>query len=485
MSLKSQAIKGFGWSVFENIFSQGTVFVVYVVLARLLTPEDFGTIAIIMAIVSISDTIADGGLSSALIQKEKVSNDDYNSVFVSNFIFSTLLYLLLVLMAGPIARIYDQHNLPKLMYVTGSILIIHSFSTIQLTMMDKHLDFKTASIINVLSTMISGAIALALAFSGFGIWSLVAFAVSEPLSETLMVWFVHKWRPSFKFVKKNFLELLNFGYKLLFAELITALYGNIYYFLIGYFFSTRTLGFYTKAQQFQAPLSGYITGAISNISFPILSTLQSDDERLRSVFSKFLKFSVFINFTALVMLAAMAEPIVILLIGEKWRDSVFYLQLLCVPGMLYPLHLLNLDLLVVKGVSDKYLRIEIIKKIILIPLVFITALFSIEVMLYGLISFSVTEYFINSSYSKKLVGYTVKDQIKDIAPYLFMALLIFGSMYGTGFLVSETVENHLYKQGAVQLFTGLIVFFVFNEIVKFEEYQEMKLWAIQLFKRKK
>ncbi len=478
MSLKEKAVKGFSWTVVEGILSQGLLFVIGIILARLLSPEEIGLVGYVTAFIAVSTSIIDGGLSSALIRKIDATDKDYNTIFYSNMAIGIALYALLVIFAEPIGIYFKEPQLPNLLIVGGIALIINSFTVIQRTLYIIKLDFRTQAIIAIVSSIIAGTIAILMAYKGFGVWSLIALTLIRQGLTSILFWIFSTWYPSFIFSKESFKSLFNFGYKLLIAELMSSLYSNIYFFLIGKAFSTAALGYYTRANQFQAPFSSNITLAIRRISFPILSSIQNDIPQLRDKFRQFLRYSVLINFTVMASIAAIAEPMILLLIGEKWATSIFYLQLLCVPGMLLPLHALNLNLLAVKGHSDILLRLEVIKKSILVPLVIFTAFFSLEIVLYGLICFAFTEYFMNSYYSKRLIGYSTLEQVKDILPFLIIAVLQFTAMYSVTFLDLEMIPMIL-----LQLAVGFLLFLIIHEKMKLAEYAEFKQKAVGIFKK--
>lgn len=478
MSLKAKAIKSFNWTVLEMIFSQGSVFLTGIILARILSPEDFGIVGLMTVFIAVSNSIVEGGFSSALIRKKDASDEDYTTVFYTNLVVGIFLYCLLFISSKNIAIFFDIPILENVLKYSGIILIINAISIIQITILTKLLDFKTQSIISICAALISGIVAIILAYQNFGIWSLVTLSILKPFLNSVLLWLQNKWRPSLSFSKSSFAELFDYGYKLLIANIINTVYKNIYYILIGKFFSPISLGYYTRAEQFQAPVANNITSTIRRISFPILSTLQDDSIKLRASFIKFLRFTIFLNFTVMITIAAVAKPIIIILIGEKWYTSIYYLQLLCIPGMLYPLQIVHLNLLLVKGHSNINLRLEIIKKIVLLPLIIGTALISIEAMLYGLILFSVIEYFINSHYTKSLINYSLKDQVKDILPFLSTAIIIFSIMFSLTFF-DLTVQQML----IFQLIAGGISFLITNEIFRLNEYLEIKIRIVKVYKK--
>ena len=399
MSLKAKAISSFNWTAFELIFNQGTIFIVGIILARVLSPKDFGIIGIITVFLAVSNSIIEGGFATALIRKTNSNDNDYNTVFYSNLIVGILLYLALLLSSEAIALFFGLPILEKTLNYSGLVLLINAISIIQRTLLTKQLNFKSLAIIAIIASVISGSIAILMAYNNYGVWSLVVLLLLKPLIQSILLWIVNKWRPGIRYSKDSFNELFSYGYKVLVAGLINTIYKNIYYVLIGKFFSPTSLGYYTRADQFQSPISGNITRAISKISFPILSTLQDDDAKLKQGFIKFLRFSIFLTSAIMASIAAMAKPLILLLIGSKWSTSIFYLQLMCIPGILYPLQILHLNLLLIKGYSGLNLKLEIIKKIILFPIIYFMALISINAMLYGLVLFSILEYFINSYFT--------------------------------------------------------------------------------------
>ena len=474
MSLKQKAITSFNWTIVDGVFGQGLNFIVGIILARILDPRDFGVIGIITAFLAISNSIVEAGFASALIRKVDTNIRDYNTMFYTNLGFGVILYIILFIMSPQIASYFNEPTLEKLLKFSGLILIINSFSLIQNTLLIKKLNFKTPTIISIISSVVAGTCSIYLALNGYGIWSLIFLSLIRQFITSILLWYSASWRPRLMYSKNSFKELFHFGYKLLLASFINTIYKNIYYVLIGKYFSPKALGYYTRADQFQAPFSSNIALAIRKISFPILSTIQDDNEKLKKSFIKFVRFSVFLNFHMLLFIAAISEPMILMVIGEKWFNSIVYLQLLCVAGLLYPLHILHLNLLVVKGFSDLNLRLEITKKIILIPIILITVSINIKVMIYGLIVFSIIEYFINSFYTKKLINYTIKQQIKDILPFILISFIVFCTVWAITLL---TISYSLML--IFQLIIGLLTFIAINETLQLIEYIEIKRFVLK------
>lgn len=468
MSLKNKAISSFNWTILDGLVSQGFLFIVGIVLARILSPEEIGIIGYLTVFLAIANIIVEAGFGSALIRKTTVNVKDYNTVFFINLITAFGLYILLYLTAEIIASFFETPILKEILQLAGAVLIINALSLIHKTQYTKFLKFKLQAIVSVTAAAISGICALIMAYAGYGVWSLVALAVVRPAIVCIVYWITNDWRPKWLFSYNSFKELFDFGYKLLLANMINTIYHNIFYIVIGKYFSTASLGFYTRAEQFKTPVSSNITAAIQRISFPILSTIKDDEERLKIAFQKFIRFAVYINFPILLGLIAMAKPMVFLLIGEKWETSILYFQLLCIAGLLYPLQILHLNLLLVKGHSNLNLRLEVIKKLILVPIIILSIKLGILFMIYGLVFFAFIEFFINSFYTRKLIGYSWKEQFMDILPILFLSLvtslIMFSILY---FKLSDLITFIL------QIIIGIFVFILGSRLLNLPEFDEV------------
>lgn len=478
MSLKRKAIAGFSWTVFEGVFSQGAIFIVGIILARLLTPKDFGVVGIITAIIAVCNSVVEAGFGSALIRKLDANNTDFNTAFYTNLVVAVLLYFVLFLLAPNIAMFFDTPILSILIQVSGLVLVINAMVIIQRSLLSKALNFKKQGIIAIISSILSGIIAVGMATLNFGVWSLVALSLFRPFFNTILLWLSSSWFPKLLFSWKSFKDLFDYGSKLLLTNLINTAYKNIYYFLIGKYFNPIALGYYTRADQFQAPFSTNITFAIRRVSFPILSNFQNDSRNLKLKFVQFIRFSMLLNFSIMLGIAATAEPLVLLLIGDKWTTSIEYLQLLCIPGILYPLQILHLNLLLIKGYSNLNLRLELIKKIILIPIILISINFGISEMIYGLMIFSIIEYFINSYYTRKIIDYPILEQFKDFFPFIIISGTTFTVMFSFTLL-----DINLMLMLVAQIISGVLTFIIINEILALKEYKMVKTRLITLFRK--
>lgn len=469
-SLKQKTVSGLIWSFIDSIASSGIQFIIGIILARLLSPREFGLIGMIMVFIAISETFINSGFSSALIRKKNCTDRDYSTVFIFNLIVGILFVILLQITAKPISLFFNEPELNNLIKVFSLVLIIDSISIIQRTILTKRVDFKLQAKISIFASLISGIISISLAYYGYGVWSLVFQRVSKQIVNSSLLWLWNKWRPKLIFCKESFQELFGFGSKLLLSGLIDTLYRNIYYLVIGKFFSASDLGYYTRAYEFSSLPSQQLNGIIGKVSYPILSMIQDDIGRLKLNYTRLIRSTMFLTFVLMMGMAATSESIIIVLIGEQWRDSVIYLQLLCFVGMMYPLHALNLNMLQVQGRSDLFLRLEIIKKIIAIPTIFIGIYWGIKIMIISMMVNTLISYYLNSYWSGKMLNYSLFKQIKDILPSFLLAITMGAVVYTLGAALNT---SNLYKL-IIQTLTGTAIILLFCEYFNFKDYIYIK-----------
>ena len=470
MTLKEKTISGLTWSFIDNIAQKGITFIIGIVLARLLLPSEFGLIGMITIFIAISTSFIDSGFGTALIRKKECTDTDYSTVFYYNLAVGICFYGVIFLSAPAISRFFNEPQLTNLVQVLGVVLIIDSFTLIQKTILTKRIDFKLQTKISVIASIVSGVVGILMAYRGFGVWSLVMKQITQRSVNSLLLWLWNSWRPLMVFSKDSFIELFSFGYKLLISALINTLYRNIYLIIIGKYFSAQELGFYTRADQFKALPSQNIDQIVSRVSYPVLAQLQDDKVALKRNYQKLIKSIMFITFILMIGMAAVAEPMVITLIGEPWRPCIVYLQLLCFVGMMYPLHALNLNMLTVQGRSDLFLKLEIIKKIMAIPVIIIGVMFGIKAMILGMIVNTQIAYFLNSYWSGKFIDYGVLEQIRDIFPSFVLAVTMALIVGAIGWLLPLGYSVKL----MVQIVSGAILVFVIAEITKIDTYLFMK-----------
>lgn len=468
-SLKNKAITSFIWSFIDLFAKQGFQLIIQIILARLLLPEYFGVIGMILIFIALSNSIVDSGFSQALIRDKNTTQEDYSTVFFFNLFIATIIYIVLYFASPLISTFFNEPQLIKIIRVVSVVLILNALGLIQSVMLIKRVDFKTQTKISVTAVMISGIITVILAFLGFGVWSLVFNILSMQLIQTVLLWIYNRWIPVLRFNIKSFKKHFNFGYKLLLSGLIDTFYNNIYYLIIGKFYSAAQLGFYTNAVKIRDQASQSIAATVQRVSYPILSTLQDDDERLKNGFKKTIKMSAFINFPLMIGLVAIANPLFLILLGEKWLPSVVYFQFLCLAGMLYPLHAINLNVLQVKGKSDLFLKLEIIKKVLLTVLIGISMMLELGIM--GLIGAAVLNsyisLFINTYFSAKEIAYSAVEQMKDLLPILIYSI----GMGVTVSLVGAILPfNKLIVLG-FQIAFGIMIYMIICKLANLEEFE--------------
>lgn len=478
-SLKHKTVKGVGWSFVDNMASSGITFFVGLILARLLTPEEYGIMAMIAIFIAVSNSIIDSGFSNALIRKIDIKRVDYNTVFYFNLVISVFIYLVLYLISPAISEFFKEPMLIKIVRVIGWTLVINALAIIPRSILVRNVDFKTQTKVSLISSISSGIVGISMATGGCGVWSLVGQQLSRQLLNTFFLWVYCHWRPVLEFSMMSFRELFGFGSKLLLSGLLDTIYKNIYYVVIGHSYTPAQLGQYTRAEQFNSIFSSNLTSAVQRVSYPVLSSIQEEPKRLQEAYRKVVKTTMLITFSCMLGLAAVAKSLIIILIGEKWLPSVYFLQIICFSGMLYPLHAINLNILQVKGRSDLFLKLEVIKKIIGVCPIFIGIFYGIECMLWGSVATSFLGYFFNSYYSADLIHYSTKKQIKDILPSFVVSFGVASIMWCLSFW-----NISAYILLFVQIFLGILLALFIYEKMQLDEYIEIKQFVLSTLKRK-
>ena len=468
-SLKNKTIKGTVWSAVENVTRMGVTFVVSIILARLLSPEEYGLIGILTIFIAIFNTIIDGGFTNALIRKQDATDIDYSTVFYTNLVLSVTLAAALFFCATPIAIFFERPELVSLTQVMSSVVVINALAIVQRARTTKAIDFKTQTKITFISSICSGVIGIAMAYMGYGVWSLVGQQISNQLLSTILFWIYNRWMPKLIFSWASFKEMWAFGSKLLASGLIDTAWKEVYQVVIGKCYSPATLGLYTRAKQFADLCSSNLTSVVQRVSYPVLSSIQDDRERLKFAYKRVIKTTMLPTFVLMLGVAACAESMIQVLIGEQWVECVPMLQIICTYGMLYPLHALNLNMLQVQGRSDLFLKLEIIKKIIGIAPLLLGIFVDIYWMLAGTLITSIIGYYLNAYYSGTFLNYGIKEQVKDILPSLVVAMAMAVPVWGMSFIPMTP-----YIMFPLQIMVGAIITISFCEKTKLPEYLELK-----------
>ena len=487
-SLKDKTVKGVGWSAIDNVAGYAVSFFIGIILARLLSPEDYGLLGLIGIFTAICNCFIYSGLSSALIRKKDVTDDDYNTVFIFNLVMSIVLYGVMFLAAPLIADFFGRQELVALTRVSSLGMIIGALSSTQRTRLTRRIDFKSQAKITVASTIVRGTVGITTAFIGWGVWALVAQELASGITQTCLLVYFNRWIPSLRFSFPIFKDLFGYSSKLLASGLLDTIWNQLYQVVIGKFYAPATLGQYTRSTMFSGLLSSNLTSVVQRVSFPVLSQIQDEPERLKDGYRRIIRTTMFITFCATLMLAAVAKPMILVLIGEKWLPAASFLQIVCFGSMLYPLHAINLNMLQVKGRSDLFLRLEIIKKCFAVGPLLLGIFYSIYWMLIGSVFTGFIAYYLNAYYSGPLLGYSIRAQVKDILPSFFIGLsgatVAFLPTLGYYFLWQGEAWSYVsFVILPIQIVLGLSVILILCEHFKPLEYIELKGIGIEQIRR--
>lgn len=463
-SLKEKTIKGFMWSGISSFTLYIIRFAVMVVLSRLLSPKDFGQVAMVLVFISIADTMVNAGFSSALIRKQDRSNTDKCTVFFFNIIVSVFIYLFFFFFAPYVAEFYDEPDICMIMRVICLVIIINSFSIVQNAVYNSDLRFKFLAKTTVISSLISGFVGIILAFNGLGAWALVFQYLLNSLCISLLLWYRSKWRPSFIFSWHSFKNLFSFGSNVMLVGLINSLYGNMYQLVIGKVFTSFSLGNYSNARKIADFPSFNFTNVIQRVTYPALCRIQDDDKRLAIVYRKFLKVSVFVIFPIMCLMAGSSRPLIEVVFGYKWGLAGILLTPICFQVMWFPVHAINLNLLQVKGRSDLMLRLEVIKKAISVIILILSVQFGLVAMCYFSIISSLISLFLNTYYTRHLIQLSFIRQLKDFSQTLLLSFFIFISIL----LINRCLSYNLVML-LVDIIWSLSVYVVISKMMKMEE----------------
>lgn len=454
-NLKEKAISGVVWTGLQKFGTVLLNFVSGIVLARLLTPHDYGIVGMLTIFLAISNTFIEGGFGSALIQKQRPTNVDYSTILYWNVGFSLLLYGILFVTAPLIARFYNLPLLTIVLRVQAVVLIINSARIVQRSKLRKELQFKKVAIINFLANLLALVFTIILAWKGFGVWALVFQQIFLSFLTTTFYWVVSKWKPILVFSRKSFHELFSFGGFILLSNLFNTLCNNIQGLLIGKVYSSSTLGLYTKAQRTEQISSTLISSILDQVSYPVLSELQKDRERMIKVLGSFVCTAAYLTFPFLLLLVLLAKPIFIILYSERWLSSVPYFQVLCIAGIAMCLQTINYYAVAAVGESKELLKWTIVKRSVGLAFVVLGMwFFGIYGLLVGMVITSWLIYIINAKVASKYVGYTLKRQFLDLAPIFILSIFSFGVSFSLRWL---SIEN-MYLDAFAKLFLFILTY---------------------------
>lgn len=467
-SLKQKTTKGLFWSSVERFSNQGMSFLFSVILARMLDPSDFGIIAMITIFFAVAQSFVDSGFSNALVRKTDRREEDLSTCFYFNIGVGIMAYIVLFLIAPLVACFYKQPILSPIIRITGLGVVLNSLCVVQQALFTIKIDFKSQAKVTLSATIISGIVGVILAYQGYGVWALVWQGVVMTSARMALLWLMSKWRPTTGFSKSSFNYLFGYGSKLLASGLLDTIYNNIYPIVIGKFYTPAQLGNYSRALSFAQLPSSNITSILQRVTFPVLSTIQDDIPRLQTNYRRLLKLSAFIVFPLMMGLAAVAFPLIRVILTPKWEGCSLYLQIICFALMWYPIHAINLNLLQVKGRSDLFLRLEIIKKIVGVCIMCITIPLGITAMCIGMVASSLISLFINTYYTGKLINIGYLKQMKDVFPILIVSLIMGIVVYITILFFTSDFAKLI-----IGIPIGMFIYIVGTYLLAHEELSEL------------
>lgn len=435
MSLTDKTLSGFVWAFGERFGVQAIQMAIFIVLARILTPEAFGLMGMLAVFIAVSQSLTDSGFGQALIQKKDADEVDFSSVFYINLVVSISIYGLLYVSAPLIASFYGEPILTGMIRLLGIKFILAAFSMVQIAKLTKEVQFKKLMIAKLPSTLLGGVAGIGAAYMGFGVWSLVIQQLTDTAAYSIQVWIQAKWKPLWIFDWERVKELFDFGGKMMTSGILHTIYQNIYEVVIGRYFAAAQVGYFTQANKIkQLPVQN-ISSALNRVTFPVLSEIQDDDARLKRAYKKIIRQVIFIIAPLMVGAIVIAEPLFRFVLTETWVPAVPYFQWLCVSGLFYPLNAYNLNILKVKGRSDLFLKLEVVKKVIGIIGIVIAVQFSVLALVILRAVTSVIAYGINSYYSGLFINYGILEQLKDISNILTIAILGGIALFGFNILI--------------------------------------------------
>lgn len=475
---KMTVISNLVWRFAERCGAQLVSFIVSIVLARILAPEDYGTIALVTVFTAILQVFVDSGLGTALIQKKDADEIDFSSVFYFNFVVCLILYLGMFAAAPFIADFYGDVTLVPVIRILSLTIVISGVKGIQQAYVSRNMLFKRFFFSTIGGTIFSAVLGIAMAYVGFGIWALVAQQLSNTFIDTLILWITVRWRPTKSFSWTRLKYLLSFGWKLLVSSLLDTAYNNLRNLIIGKMYSSSDLAFYNQGDKFPKVIVTNINASIDSVLLPTMSSAQDDKERVKQMTRRAIKTSTYVMAPLMMGLAFCAEPIVSLVLTDKWLPCVPFLRIFCITYMFWPVHTANLNAINAMGRSDWFLRLEIIKKIMGMTILLSTMWFGVMAMAYSLLLSSVLSQIINSWPNRKLLGYGYLEQVRDFAPGILLAVIMGICVYFISFLHLPTIVTLL-----IQFIVGAAIYIGVSAILKLEEFEYL-LGMVKSFLKK-
>lgn len=448
MSLKQKGAEGVKWTFIEGIMAQGFAFVTTIILTRILLPEDFGLIGVIMVFLTVSRAIIEGGLGSSLIHDGEADERDFTTVFIANSGISILLYLILYLAAPSIANVFEDARITQVLRLLSLGLLISGASAIQTKLLMKSLAFKKLTLLRFPGILIGSLAAIISAYFGLTYWSLVIKELVTRLVDAVMLWSKANWTPRIAFDTSRFRKHFNYGYKLMLSSILNSVFTEIYSLVIGKIFSLSTLGFYNRANRFIVLPRGLMVSVVTKPTFPLLSSIKEDNGKVTAIYGQMIRGMFFIVAPVFVMLAVVAKPLFVILLTEKWLISAEYFSIICLGTMLYPVQNLNLNIFKVFGRTDLTLKLALVKKLLVLGVIGAGVVLGMKGLLWAMVVSNYLAFFINSWYSRTMIAYGPWEQIRDLAPTWIITMIVGGGGY-------MLVESGLLHTNLVKLLVTL------------------------------
>ena len=462
-NVKEKVISSLIWKMMERIGTQGVQFVVQLILARLLLPEDYGILAITTIFISIANVFIQTGFTTSIVQKKEIDEEYTSSMFYLMLIIAIILYMVLFLISQIIASLYNEPRITTIIRILVISLIFGSITSVQNAILSRNMQFKKYFYSSILGIIFSGTVGIILAYIGLGVWALVAQQLTNNLIIMIVLCLVVKWRPKWLFSFKKVKELFKYGWKILVASLIDNIYNDIYGLIIGKIYDSKMLGYYNRGKQFPEVIVNNINGSISSVMLSALSNQQDNKEKLKNMVRRSIITSGFIIFPVVVGLAVVAEPLVKILLTEKWGECVPFMQILCFTYAFYLIDTANLQAIKAIGRSDVYLKLEIIKKVFGFSILLISVPFGIKVMLLLQPVYAIISNLINAYPNRKFLDYSIKEQYKDILPSIILSIIMGIIIYPIKYIIHNSVMLLI-----CQIIMGIIIYMLLSYILKFE-----------------
>lgn len=479
-NLKSKIFSGLFWRFGERIVAQLVSFMITIILSRILGPSEYGAIALTNVFIIIANVFVVSGFGNALIQKKDADNLDFSSVFYFNIVFSLFLYMILFISAPSVAVFYEMPVLKDVLRVLGVIIVIAGINSVQQAYVSRHMLFKRFFWSTLFGTLLSGIVGVVMAFRGYGIWALVAQILTNSIVDTLILWFTVKWRPDFAFSLKRMITMFHFGWKILCSGLLDTGYNQLQSLVIGKMYSSSDLAFYNRGQQYPNLIVTNINTSISSVLFPAIAREQDNRVRVKAMTRRAIKTSAYIMWPMMIGLGVVAEPLISIMLTDKWLPCVPYLQIACFIYGFWPIHTANLEAMKALGKSNLYLRLEIIKKSIGFIVLILVMRHGVMTIALSFALTTIISSFINAYPNKGLLDYGYFEQIKDMIPALFLSALMGVIIYPLRFLI-----NNNFMLLGTQIILGVLIYLMGSKIFKFESFQYLLDTIKKILQKKK